>query len=408
MAVATQRKTRRPGFKQTEVGPIPEDWAVGKLGNCLSAAPDYGINAPAVAYTDKLPVYIRITDITEDGRFSPEKRVSVQGADTERYFLREGELVFARTGASVGKSYLYNPGDGRLVFAGFLIRVKPNAAKLIPAFLAAYVTTGRFWSWVTVMSMRSGQPGINGNEYAQLPLPLPSVNEQRAISAALSDADALVAALDQLIAKKRDIKQAAMQQLLTGNRRLPGFSGAWGTKTLLEITDCLDNLRVPLNESERLQRPGDVPYCGANGILDYIDSFVVDDDIILIAEDGGHFDEYYTRPIAYRMIGKCWVNNHAHILKAKQGVDQEFVFYSLVHKNILRFLASGTRAKLNKFEMYKIEINMPQDQKEQTAIATVLSDMDAEIAALQDRRGKCQGLKQGMMQKLLTGSVRLV
>ncbi len=165
---------------------------------------------------------------------------------------------------------------------------------------------------------------------------------------------------------------------------------------------------MPLNEAQRAQMQGDIPYCGANGVLDHVNDFVIDDDIILMAEDGGYFDEYETRPIAYRMIGKCWVNNHAHILKAKLGYDQGFLFYSLVHKDILRFLASGTRAKLNKSEMNKIEMFFPTDETEQTAIATVLSDMDAEIEALEQRRAKTRDLKQAMMQELLTGKTRLV
>ncbi|MNG25693.1 Type I restriction modification DNA specificity domain protein [compost metagenome] len=108
------------------------------------------------------------------------------------------------------------------------------------------------------------------------------------------------------------------------------------------------------------------------------------------------------------MTGKCWVNNHAHILKAKTGYDQGFLFYSLVHKNILSYLASGTRAKLNKSEMNKIEVHLPKEKVEQTAIAAILSDMDAELAALETRRDKARQLKQGMMQELLTGRIRLV
>jgi type I restriction enzyme S subunit len=220
--------------------------------------------------------------------------------------------------------------------------------------------------------------------------------------------DGLLGGLDRLIAKKRDLKQAAMQQLLTGQTRLPGFQGEWEVKTLGEITDSLDNLRVPLNESEREKMKGDYPYCGANGVLGFVDNYVIDDDIILMAEDGGYFDEYETRPIAYRMTGKCWVNNHAHILKAKPGFDQGFLFYSLVHKNILPFLASGTRAKLNKSEMNKIEVSLPKFKTEQTAIAEVLTDMDTELAALEQRRDKTRALKQAMMQELLTGRTRLV
>jgi type I restriction enzyme S subunit len=144
-----------------------------------------------------------------------------------QYYLEDGDIVLARTGASVGKSYKYRNEDGPLVYAGFLIRVSPNAARLEPEFASAYLRTGAYWCWVRLMSMRSGQPGINGNEYAQLPIPLPSLQEQRAIAEALSDADALLDGLDRLIAKKRDLKQATKQQLLTGKTRLPGFSGEW-------------------------------------------------------------------------------------------------------------------------------------------------------------------------------------
>jgi type I restriction enzyme S subunit len=127
-----------------------------------------------------------------------------------------------------------------------------------------------------------------------------------------------------------------------------------------------------------------------------------------MAEDGGYFDEYMTRPIAYRMSGKFWVNNHAHILKARADFDQDFLFYSLVHKNILSFLASGTRAKLNKSELNKITIQLPQEKTEQTAIASILSAMDAEIALLEAQLAKYRQLKQGLMQKLLTGRIRLI
>jgi type I restriction enzyme S subunit len=178
-------------------------------------------------------------------------------------------------------------------------------------------------------SALSGVPTLNRNDVHAFPIAIPKPPEQRAIADALGDVDALIASLDALIAKKRDIKQAAMQQLLTGKTRLPGFKGDWGVKTLKETMDCFDNVRVPLNEAQRAQMKGDYPYCGANGVLDSVNSYVIDDDIILIAEDGGYFDEYEYRPIAYRMVGKCWVNNHAHILKAKAGFDQGFLFYSL-------------------------------------------------------------------------------
>lgn len=175
----------------------------------------------------------------------------------------------------------------------------------------------------------------------------------------------------------------------------------WSVVLLSEVAEILDNLRKPLNEKERRQIPGPIPYCGANGVVDYISDYLIDDDIILIAEDGGYFDEYRTRPIAYRMSGKCWVNNHAHILKAKRHIDQGFLFYSLVHKDILDFVNGGTRAKLNKGNMVHIPICLPSRIEEQKAIAEVLSDVDELIAQTERLIAKKEAIKMGVMQELL-------
>src|ERR1700686_4000561 len=180
----------KPGYRKTDAGVLPKDWEVRPLGESLVNRPRYGINAAAVPYSDRLPTYIRITDISPEGLFAPTELVSVGAPGADGYFLEEGDLVFARTGASVGKSYRSRRDDGQLVFAGFLIRVRPNPEVLLPSYLSAYATTGPYWSWVRLMSMRSGQPGINGNEYCQLPIPLPPPTEQRAIAGALSDVDA--------------------------------------------------------------------------------------------------------------------------------------------------------------------------------------------------------------------------
>ena len=220
------------GYKRTEAGVIPEDWCVSSLGSLLSESPSYGINAPAVPFDGSRPTYIRITDIGSDGRFRPSPRVSVNGGGDTRFLLRSGDLVFARTGASVGKSYLYDPKDGSLVFAGFLIRVTPDAGRLLPAYIAYYVQTDHYWEWVANNSARSGQPGINSREYGLLLLTLPPLPEQRAIAAVLSDVDELIGSLEALIAKKRAIKQAAMQELLTRRTRLPGFGGEWEMRRL--------------------------------------------------------------------------------------------------------------------------------------------------------------------------------
>lgn len=321
--------------------------------------------------------------------------------------IKTGDLLFAGSGETaeeIGRCAAYL-GEEQAYAGGDVIVLTPSGQN--PIYLGHLMNS----PIVSAQKARMGQGDavvhIYINNLAQVQIELPPITEQNAIAEALSDVDGLLNALEALIAKKRAIKQTTMQQLLTGKTRLPGFNGMWKTKRLGEITDCLDNVRVPLNETQRASMSGPYPYCGANGVLDYVNDYVLDDDVILIAEDGGYFDEFLTRPIAYRMRGRIWVNNHAHILKAKPHYSQAFLFFSLVHKNILPYLVGGTRAKLNKFEMNKIDLQLPLNTAEQEAIAFILSDIDAEIAALEQRRDKTRAIKQGMMQQLLTGRVRL-
>lgn len=393
------------GYKQTEVGVIPEDWDVKRIVDLASIGSGGTPSREISAYWNGSIPWITTSQIDFGTIDEAEQFITDAGIkNSAAKLLPAGTLLLA----------LYGQGKTRGKVGVLGIEAATNQAcasisvhgETSREFLLHFLASR--YEAIRNSSNTGGQENLNGQIVKDIPVVFPPLPEQRAIATALSDVDALLAAQDKLIAKKRDIKQAAMQQLLTGKQRLPGFSGEWEVKRLEEIADCLDNLRVPLNESQRNQMRGDYPYCGANGVLDFVNDYVIDDDIILIAEDGGYFDEYAYRPIAYRMIGKCWVNNHAHILKSKDGYDQTFIFYSLVHKNILNFLASGTRAKLNKSEMWKIEVDMPLDLAEQTAIATVLSDMDADLAALEQQRDKTRALKQGMMQELLTGRIRLV
>ena len=174
-----------------------------------------------------------------------------------------------------------------------------------------------------------------------------------------------------------------------------------------ECCDILDNLRVPINDEIRQTMQGNIPYYGANGIQGYIDKYIFDEDLILLAEDGGNFEEYHTRPIAYKISGKSWVNNHAHILRAKQEFNQDFIFYSLVHKDITKYLNSGTRSKLNKSELEKIEIDFPATKDEEDKISKIISTADAVIEKTQTAIAKYKAIKQGMLHDLFTRGIDL-
>ena len=176
------------------------------------------------------------------------------------------------------------------------------------------------------------------------------------------------------------------------------------TVKVSECCDILDNLRIPLNAEEREKIKGNIPYCGANGIQGYISEYIFDEDLILLAEDGGNFDEYQTRPIAYRISGKSWVNNHAHVLRSKEGYDFSFVFYSLQHKNLIPFIKGGTRAKLNQAELREITIwdaPLPIQQR----IGEIIETIDNQIDATQALIDKYTAIKQGMMADLFSRGI---
>ena len=406
------------GHKHTEVGVMPEDWEVRSLRSVLAEPPSYGINAPAVPFDGSLPTYIRITDIGDDGRFRPAPRVAVNGAHAPRFFLRPGDLVFARTGASVGKSYLYDPRDGPLVFAGFLIRITPRSTRLRPAYIAYYAQTRGYWDWVANNSARSGQPGINSKEYGSLPVSIPPLPEQNAIAAVLSDVDELIGSLEALVAKKRAIKQAAMQQLLTGRTRLPGFRGEWEA-TALGHTAEIKNGGTP-RTGVPVYWGGRIPWCVPTDITasraKYLVATARNITVEGLASCGASLLPAGTLLLCSRAtIGEIKIasipvatNQGFKSLVCGDTVDHEFLYYRLLSlkKQMIDLATGSTFLEINKRDVANIRISLPP-LPEQRAIATVLSDMDAEIAALEHRLDKTRAIKQGMMQQLLTGTIRL-
>ena len=186
--MAKGKKENTKDYKPTLIGVIPNDWKVMSLGDVSIMKGEYGINAAAVNYSTDLPTYLRITDIDEGGNFLSLDKKSVNDESSNKFILENNDLVFARTGATVGKTYLHNKSkDGELVYAGFLIRFRVNEDIILPYFLKSFTTSKPYWDWVSQVSMRSGQPGINSQEYCSLKLPIPPLKEQTKIAQILSN-----------------------------------------------------------------------------------------------------------------------------------------------------------------------------------------------------------------------------
>ena len=203
------------------VGTIPAAWEVVRLGE-VCAPPEYGASATARPFDPGLRRYVRITDLTDDGRLRTEDARSANPSQVEGYKLEPGDLLFARIGATVGKTYLYRPTDGPCVWAGYLIRFRPLRNVAAPGFLERCTRSRFYRRWIESMFRAGAQPNINAAEYASLPLPLPSLPEQHAVDAMLDGVDAAIESAREERHSLNALKQSTAEALLTGRVRTSG------------------------------------------------------------------------------------------------------------------------------------------------------------------------------------------
>lgn len=419
---------RETNFKHTDIGSIPHDWEMKRLGE-LSQPIVYGIAARAIRY-DGLTKYIRITDIDDiSHRFNPMPLCSPDFW-SEDYILEDGDILFARTGSSVGKTYLYSNRDGKLIFAGFLM--KAHIIDEVAKYVFYQTLTDWYKSWIESQSKRTGQPGINAQQLSNLEIPMPPFAEQKAIGKALSDIDELIDGLRKLIDKKRNIKQGAMSSLLTGKLRLPGFTKPWETEDLDAIGSILPNNSLSwdclteqgsvadIHYGQILTRFGAVvdvsktslPHIKECYEARFLKGIIAKDGDIIFADTAE--DDTVGKAVELTNIGGNSVVSGLHTFwfRPKKQFASKFLGYAVngfdFHSQIPP-LSTGTKvSSISKPNLLKLVLSYPSDIKEQEAIAKILTDMDAEIESLEKKLTKYEQLKQGMMKQLLTGKIRLI
>lgn len=248
----------------------------------------------------------------------------------------------------------------------------------------------------------SGVPSLSASTIENLKYNIPSKEEQEKIASFLSLIDDKISLQAEKVETLKDYKKGMMQKIFSRELRFKDDDGRdypeWEEKKIGNIAECLDNKRKPLNSTQRGEMQGDIPYYGANGIVDFVNDYIFDEEIILLAEDGGNFEEFATRPIAQLVTGKSWVNNHAHVLKSKHNT--EFLFYSLVHKDIRKYINGTSRAKLNKSDMLDIVVNIPKSLEEQKKIANVLGSIYLKIEKEQKKLDSLNEYKKGLLQQM--------
>lgn len=380
------------GYKQTEVGVIPEDWEVVRLGDVATIRD--GTHQTPRYVPSGIPFY-SVEQVTS-GDFQNTKFISEQEHRflTRSAKIEKGDILMTRIG-SIGDCKLVDwDVDASFYVSLALLKVKTGYSA---EYIAQYSNSVAFKNEVDLHALASAVPKkINLGPISDVRIAIPAQNEQHAIAAALSDVDALLAKLDQLIAKKRDLKQATMQQLLTGQTRLPGFSAAWEVKRLGDV------LRVRHGKSQHnIETPdGQYPILATGGEIGRTDTPLYDKPSVLIGRKGT-IDKPQFRDQPFWTVDTLF---YTEILGTNSA---KFLFYVFCAIDWRSYNEASGVPSLNASTIEGIEVKLPQSE-EQTAIAIVLSDMDAELSALEARRDKTRALKQGMMQELLTGRIRLL
>ena len=308
--------------------------------------------------------------------------------------LLTGDLITARTGYPGMTCVIPIAYGGAQSFTTLITRPKPSL--VTSEYLCHYINSEAGQKFFEQSQIGGAQKNVNAGALRTMPIPVPSVPEQAVISSALSDVDALLTKLDQLITKKRDLKQAAMQQLLTGQTRLPGFSAEWCAKRLGDLL----KVRHGKSQHDVVVRDGAYPILATGGEIGRTNTFLYDKPSVLIGRKGT-IDKPQFQDAPF------WTVDTLFYTELSDAACPRFMYYKFLMIDWRSFNEASGVPSLNASTIENIEISVP-NRSEQTAIAAVLSDIDAEIAALDARRDKTHALKQGMMQELLTGRIRLV
>jgi type I restriction enzyme S subunit len=423
----------KPGYKQTEVGVIPDEWEVKTFEKLFNFSGGYSASRDQLSseghcylhYGDIHGATKTTVDVRADYQNIPKLNMPLKRV-ASKSLLEDGDVVFvdaSEDDEGTSRHVVVVNKDKKPFISGLhTIVAKSKTDELVHEYRRYCFQTATIRQQFLFYAVGTKVSGISKTNIPKLKLPVPTIPEQRAIATALNDVDGLLGGLDRLIAKKRDLKQAAMQQLLTGQTRLPGFHSEWDVKRLGDVGKFLKGSGVTKDQTRSgslaCVRYGEL-YTHHNDVVRHFHSWISPEVAatavllkkgdILFAGSGETKEE----------IGKCaafvtdieaYAGGDIVILRPDNS-DSLFLGYYLNTGSIARQKASRGQGDavvhISSSALSDVRCKLPP-QPEQTAIAEVLTHMDGELAVLEQRREKTRALKQAMMQELLTGRIRLV
>lgn len=406
------------GYKVTEVGVIPEDWEIVPIGdifkfkNGLNKAKQFfGEGTPIVNYMD---VYKNRGICFKDIR----GKVTLSSNELANYNVQKGDVFFTRTSETpdeIGITAVLLDEPQNTTFSGFILRARPVVDVLDIDYKRYCFSADVVRKEIISKCTYTTRALTNGRVLSKVNIFVPPKPEQKAIAEALSDTDNLIQSIENLIDKKRKIKQGAMQQLLTGKKRLPGFSGEWEHRNVESFGEIITGGTPPTGVKAYWN--GSIPWVTPTDITSTKNIYTTDRKITntglsklrklpknsvlitCIASIG--------KNAVIKKDGAC--NQQINAIIPSNGYDSDFLYYIFESNKSYLLSNAGITATniISKKDFALIEFLVPK-LDEQKAIAQVLSDMDAEIEALEEKLKKYKTIKQGMMQELLTGRIRLI
>ena len=375
-------------------------WETKRLGDISDINPQ---NFSSNTNPDYKFNYITLEQVDSGKLLGYSEEVFQAAPSRAQRILRNGDVLMSTVRPNLmAHLFFHEQVPNAVCSTGFaVLRAKYDLS--VPYFLFSQLFSEGVNNQIEKILSGSNYPAINSRDVKLIEIPCPpQIAEQRAITEVLSDVDGLINALDALIAKKRAIKQATMQQLLTGKTRLPGFSTPWQTKQLGEIA----NIKTGGRNNEDKDENGQYPLFVRSAIVERINSYCFDGEAILVPGEGG------IENIFHYINGRFDCHQRVYMInRFAKDVCGKLIYYIMVLQFGSHAMQNTVKATVDSLRLptfKRFSFSIPKDVIEQRTIAAVLSDMDAEIAALEHRRDKTIAIKQGMMQQLLTGKVRLL
>ena len=398
----------------TELGDIPSEWAISKIGELTEIKTGGTPSTKCEKYWKDGDIpWMASGDVNKKIINEVDARITKSGMENSAAKLLPKDTVMIALNGQ-GKT------KGTVAYLNIELTCNQSLAGFLPSYnvfnskYLYYNLQSRYFE-IRGLAGDGARNGLNLGLLREILIPIPSIKEQEKIASILSTVDEQIDNVDALIEKNKELKKGLMQTLLTKGIGHTKFKKTeigeipeeWDVKKLECVFEILDSMRKPIKASDRDKIEGNIPYYGASGVIDWINDYIFDEELILLGEDGENLNSRNS-DLAFKIFGKTWVNNHAHVFRVinKKECNIDFMVYYLEAKDYSIYIAGSAQPKITQAQCRKFLLPLPEKQ-EQDKIASILLESDKKIEEYENKKQKLEELKKGLMQQLLTGMIRV-